>query len=63
VDRWCSEWRQPRGMTITLEQGWDLAYAWHSDRLNPDWRRPTIDAVEALLERLGLTGAFWNLRT
>jgi hypothetical protein len=62
IDRWCSEWRQPRGATLSIEQTWKLAQAWHRDRMRPDWRRRTLEETEALLEGLGLTGSFWSLR-
>ena len=63
IDRWCEMWGQPRGGTLTLEQGWRLAHAWYSpDRREPDWRRKTVDEVEALFAELGLTSDFWRLR-
>lgn len=62
VDRWCSQWNQQRGATLTIDQTWRLAQAWHSTKLAPDWRRATIEQTEALLDELGLTGAFWSLR-
>jgi hypothetical protein len=42
IDRWCAMWGQPRGGTLSLEQGWKLANAWYGDdRRDPDWRRKT----------------------
>lgn len=39
----------------------ELARAWWSTRLDPDWRpRPAADS-QALLDGLGLTGPFWRL--
>ena len=63
VDRWCAQWKMPRGGLLTLDQAWRLAQAWYGpDRRDPNWRRKTVDEAEALLAQLGLTGAFWNLR-
>ncbi len=39
----------------------DLAHAWWSDRLAPDWGPHTRDENQAILDRLGLTGSFWQL--
>lgn len=63
VDCWCESWHLPRGATMPLETAWRLAHAWYSpDRRQPEWRRRTIDEVEALFAELGLTSAFWSLR-
>lgn len=62
VDRWCTQWNQPRGATLTIDQAWQLAEAWYGNKLDPDWRRATVDETERLLSKLGLTGSFWNLR-
>lgn len=52
----------PRGAVITPEQAWQLADGWYRHKLQPDWRRHTPDETEALFDRIGLTGSFWNLR-
>jgi nitrous oxide reductase accessory protein NosL len=63
VDRWCSEWNQPSGATMTIDQTWGLARAWYHDKMDANWRRPNAEEAERLLAELGLTGAFWSLRT
>ena len=63
VDRWCTSWRFARGAMMSLETAWELARAWYGpDRRQPEWRRRTLDEVEALFAQLGLTSSFWNLR-
>ncbi len=63
VDRWCAQWALPRGAVLRLDQAWRLAQAWFSaDRGAPEWRRPTVEEVEALFARLELTGTFWTVR-
>lgn len=63
VDRWCEAWRFDRGGLLSLETAWRLAEAWYSpDRRRPEWRRRTVDEVEALFAELGLTSDFWKLR-
>ena len=49
------------GATISVEQLCDLAHAWWSDRLSTQWRPRARDASQAILDGLGLTGAFWQL--
>ena len=53
---------QPRGGLLTAEQLWDLARTWYSNRLDPGWRRRTAEEAQAVFERIGLTGPFWDLR-
>jgi len=62
IDRWCSQWGQPLGATLAIEQAWRLAAAWYGNKMAPDWRRAGIAETEALLEGLGLGGALWSLR-
>jgi len=62
IDRWRRQWSQPPGAPLTIDQGWQLARAWFHDKMEPDWRRASIEETEALLERLGLLGSFWSLR-
>ena len=59
VRRWLGD--RPAGATIGVVQLAELAQAWWSDRLAPDWRPHTREQNQAILDRLGLTGAFWQL--
>jgi hypothetical protein len=61
VRRWLEQHGYKAGATITAGKLCELAYAWWSDRLAPDWRPRTRDENQAILERLGLTGQFWQL--
>jgi hypothetical protein len=51
----------PRGAVMTLPQAWELSQRWYGNRLDPDFRRPTVDEAHAIFESVGLTGAFWSL--
>ena len=62
VDRWCQALEMTRGALLTPEQAWQLAQGWYKDKLKPECRRHTLEEAEALLETIGLTGAFWSLR-
>ena len=59
IARWLGG-RQP-GATIPLAKLAELAQAWWSDRLSPDWTPHTREQNQAILEGLGLTGEFWRL--
>lgn len=59
VTRWLAG-RQP-GATIPVSKLAELAEAWWSDRLDPDWRPHTREQNQAILDRLALTGPFWTL--
>ena len=59
VERWLSG-RAP-GATIPIAQLAELASAWWGDRLSPAWRPHTREQNQALLDAVGLTGAFWRL--
>jgi hypothetical protein len=59
IDRWLAG-RTP-GATITIVQLAELAHAWWSDRLSRSWRPHTRTENQGILDRLGLTGDFWQL--
>ena len=59
VDRWLAG--RPRGAIIPISKLAELAAAWWSDRLAPDWQPHTREQNQAILEGLGLTGPFWRL--
>jgi hypothetical protein len=59
IERWLGE-REP-GATIGVAKLSELAHAWWSDRLAPDWQPHTRAQNQAILDELELTGAFWRL--
>jgi hypothetical protein len=62
IDSWCTFRELPRGGIMSPEQCSELAQAWYSDKLSPDWRRKTLEESEAMLASIGLTEPFWSLR-
>ncbi len=62
IDEWCAFRELPRGGTMSPEQCWQLAQAWYSEKLSPDWSRKTLEESEAMLAGIGLTEPYWNLR-
>lgn len=59
--RWYERQEMPLGATLTLQQQWDLARVWYTDRASPDWRRRTAAEAEAVFAGLGLSDPFWRL--
>ena len=59
VERWLGG-RSP-GATIPVSKLAELAVAWWSSRLDPDWRPRPPDESQTILDGLGLTGDFWRL--
>jgi hypothetical protein len=50
-----------RGAVVTIAQAWELAQKWYGNRLERDFRRPTVDEAHAIFESVGLSGPFWRL--
>jgi len=59
VERWLRG-RTP-GTTIPVTTLAELAVAWWSGRLAPDWRPRSRAESQAILDEVGLTGPFWRL--
>jgi hypothetical protein len=59
LERWLGA-RAP-GATISVTKLSQLAQAWWSDRLSPDWRPRTREQNQAILDGLGLVDEFWRL--
>ena len=59
VDRWLGE--REVGAVVPITKLAELAAAWWSDRLSPDWQPHTREQNQAILDGIGLTGSFWSL--
>ena len=59
IEHWLAG-REP-GAVITVSKLSELAHAWWSDRLAADWKPHTREQNMRILDRLGLTGPFWEL--
>ena len=59
IARWLGS--RPAGPTLPVVTLSELAQAWWSDRLAPDWRPRTREQNQVILDSLGLTGEFWRL--
>ena len=61
AERWLEQRGYEAGATISAAQLCDLAQAWWTDRLDPDWWPHTRDENQAILDGLGLASSFWQL--
>ena len=61
VEQWLRQWKQPKGATLTLRQGWSLAQAWYASRLSPLWQPKTAKEAMQAFSRIGLRGDFWRM--
>jgi hypothetical protein len=52
---------RPGGATIPITTLAALSDEWWGTRLASDWQPRTRAEGQAILDRLGLTGPFWNL--
>lgn len=59
VASWLGE-RNP-GATIPVTKLCELAHVWYGDRLAPDWQPHSREQNQAILDRIGLGGHFWQL--
>ena len=60
IAKWLGD-RAP-GATIPVKQLCDLAHKWWGDRLDRDWRPHTMEHNQQILDEVGLTAPFWQLR-
>ena len=49
------------GELVGLDTLRELARRWYGDRLDPAWRPRTREQSQAILDAVGLPGAFWRL--
>lgn len=59
--RW-SELHGRHGALASVGQVWQLAQAWFADLREPTPRPKTPEAMEAIFQRIGLVGPFWEMR-
>ncbi len=62
LQRWLADRGYEPGATLSAPTLNDLARRWWWTRLDPDWVPRSADESQAILDDLGLVGAFWRLR-
>ena len=62
LQRWLGATGYEAGATFPATTLHELAAAWWSSRLDPDWRPRTVEESQAILDGVGLVGEFWRLR-
>ena len=61
LKRWLASGGWEPGETISSVKMNEVARTWWSTRLDPGWMPRSAAESQAILERLGLTGEFWQL--
>ena len=61
LSRWLGDNGWEPGATLTASKMNELSREWWRTRLDPGWRPRAPEDSQAILDRLGLTGAFWKL--
>lgn len=59
---WCEKRGLRSGQVVSVERVWRLGERWYADRLDPEWRPKTVEAMEAIFNDVGLTVPFWGVR-
>lgn len=62
MERWCASRRLERGAVVPLAQCFELGKLWYRGRLNPEWRRGSVESMQATFAAVGLTDAFWKIQ-
>ncbi len=60
VEAWCQQQQMPLGQILSLEQVWQLSQRWYANRLSPDFVGRSVEQVEAIFQKVGLSGSFWR---
>ena len=61
LGRWLDATGHEHGASMPAPTLNKLARRWWWSRLEPDWRPRSPAESQAILDQLGLTGAFWRL--
>lgn len=61
MQHWCEARNRKIGGILSLDTTWRLARAWYHDRLEPSWRRKTVQEAQELFTELGMTSPHWKL--
>ena len=62
LSRWLADTHRKPGASMSAATLNELARRWWWTRVEPDWRPRTPAESQAILDELGLTGEFWQLR-
>jgi len=60
IDVWCTTHGRERGAILTLEQVWELATLWYSDRMQSDFRGRTADSARQIFKQMQFNDSFWE---
>jgi hypothetical protein len=61
LERWLDQRDRTHGATMSLAQQRELGTRWYENRLAEDWKKRSPEEAQAILEKVGLSGPFWQL--
>ena len=60
IAAWCQQQQMPLGQILSLNQVWQLSQHWYANRLAPDFAGRSVEQVETIFQKVGLSGSFWR---
>lgn len=61
IAQWCQANQMPRGEILSLQRVWEVSKLWYSNRLQLEYAGHSTQEVDAIFNRVGLSGSFWQL--
>lgn len=60
LDQWLSERQAECGAVFSISQLWELSQLWYYNRLSPDYHGRTMEQVQDIFRKVGLTTEYWQ---
>jgi len=61
LNTWLQSKNYSSGATLTVSQLWQLSQLWYHDRLEVDYHGRSVEQVQEIFRKVGLTSDFWYL--
>ena len=61
LNEWLTTRNAKRGAVLSVDQLWELSQRWYFNRLDPDYHGRSMEQVQELFQKVGLTSEFWRL--
>ena len=49
-----------RGAVLSIPKLWELSQLWYRDRMSPEYRGRSMEQVQEIFRKVGLTSEFWQ---
>ena len=61
LTQWLESKEVARGAVLSIDQVWELSQHWYHNRLSLDYHGRTMEQVQEIFKKLGLTSEFWKV--